>query len=284
MATYIKPEAIKNASLPIGKVAAMSEDERLAFLVSLGLGKIGVVSQKQTWASDNSGYTISDVVRGLIPQHIIDQWVGLSAKNAGYDVYIEFRYNEDTGYFECNDLLDITLNDAILIMQYGDLGSYAKLANEGKRVRVLFSAYLGAQFAESQRSYVGGGEFTERIFCGAWLAVSRCFTPKFDGYDMIKLIKCKEILYLNLSTIKTPHTFRNYNALTTFFGIKLAASATFQDSPFLSNESILFLIEHEASSSSITITLHATAYSRAMADESILAALEAHTNISLASA
>lgn len=40
MATYIKPEAIKDASLPIGKVAAMSEDERLAFLVSLGLGNL----------------------------------------------------------------------------------------------------------------------------------------------------------------------------------------------------------------------------------------------------
>lgn len=40
MATYIKPEAIKDASLPIGKVAAMSENERLAFLVSLGLGNL----------------------------------------------------------------------------------------------------------------------------------------------------------------------------------------------------------------------------------------------------
>lgn len=37
MATYIKPEAIKDASLPIGKVAAMSEDERLAFLDLLGI-------------------------------------------------------------------------------------------------------------------------------------------------------------------------------------------------------------------------------------------------------
>lgn len=284
MATYIKPEAIKDASLPIGKVAAMSENERLAFLVSLGLGKIGVVSQVQNWASDNSGYTISDVVRGLIPQHIIDQWEGLVAHNNKYDGELKFTFNEQTGYFECNDLLDITLNDAILIMQYGDLGSYAKLAVEGKRVRVLFSAYLGVQFAETQRSYVGGGEYTERIFCQGILQIPRCFTPKFDGYDMIKLRRCKEILYLNLSTITGYHSFIGYNALTTFFGIKLAASATFRDSQFLSNESILFLIEHEASSSAITVTLHASAYARAMADESILAALEAHTNISLASA
>lgn len=43
MATYIKPEAIKDASLPIGKVATMSEDERLAFLVQLGLGNLAEV-------------------------------------------------------------------------------------------------------------------------------------------------------------------------------------------------------------------------------------------------
>ena len=44
------------------------------------------------------------------------------------------------------------------------------------------------------------------------------------------------------------------------------------------------MINNEAATSAITITLHASAYARAMADESILAALEAHTNISLAQA
>ena len=107
MATYIKPEAIKDASLPIGKVAAMSEDERLAFLVSLGLGKIGVVSQVQHWASDNSGYTISDVVRGFIPQEFITQ-----AEVAGAS------YNAETGYFEANSLTDLTYEDMLLILRF----------------------------------------------------------------------------------------------------------------------------------------------------------------------
>lgn len=51
-----------------------------------------------------------------------------------------------------------------------------------------------------------------------------------------------------------------------------------------SNASILFAINNEAATSAITITLHANAYARAMADAEILATLEAHPNISLASA
>ena len=44
------------------------------------------------------------------------------------------------------------------------------------------------------------------------------------------------------------------------------------------------MIENEAAKSAITITLHADAYARAMANADIVAALEAHPNVSLASA
>lgn len=64
----------------------------------------------------------------------------------------------------------------------------------------------------------------------------------------------------------------------------MKGSLGFKDSPLLSNESVLFLINHEAATSAITITLHPDAYARAMANADILAALEQHTNISLASA
>ena len=44
------------------------------------------------------------------------------------------------------------------------------------------------------------------------------------------------------------------------------------------------MINKEAATSPITITLHADAYARAMANADIVAALEAHPNVSLASA
>ena len=54
--------------------------------------------------------------------------------------------------------------------------------------------------------------------------------------------------------------------------------------PALSVKSVLYMINNERSTSAITITLHADVYNRCMANADILAALETHTNISLASA
>ena len=295
MVTYIKPDAIKDNSLSIekinnvaldlaDKVNALSDEGKNTFLNKIGLGKIGVISQKQNWTSDYSSYTVSDVVRGIIPQYIIDHWISLttSEKREKVDGYVEFRFNEETGFFECNDLVDITLNDAINIIQYGQAESFAKFPSESKKVRVVFCANLGSRWANS--GWLGTGEYTERVYCQAYLSISRCFLVNLLEYELGKNYRLKEILYLNLDTLNRARDFKGFYALITFLGIRMKGSLGFKDSPLLSNESVLFLINHEAATSAITITLHPDAYARAMANADILAALEQHTNISLASA
>lgn len=66
------------------------------------------------------------------------------------------------------------------------------------------------------------------------------------------------------------------------YAIKL--NINISDSPKLTSKSILYMIQNEAATSAITITLHADAYARAMANADIVAALQAHPNVSLASA
>lgn len=63
----------------------------------------------------------------------------------------------------------------------------------------------------------------------------------------------------------------------------LSTSIEFKQSPLLSTASVAYLINH-AGTAAITITLHATAYARAIADADVQAALAAHTNVTLASA
>jgi surface protein len=55
-------------------------------------------------------------------------------------------------------------------------------------------------------------------------------------------------------------------------------------SPLLSKDSLLYLIDNEAATSAITITLASYAYERLASDPNIVAALANHPNISLASA
>lgn len=64
----------------------------------------------------------------------------------------------------------------------------------------------------------------------------------------------------------------------------LPISISFSTSLHLSKESVLYMIEHEAATKGITITLHASAYARLSIDPDIVAALENHPLVSLASA
>ena len=64
----------------------------------------------------------------------------------------------------------------------------------------------------------------------------------------------------------------------------LKNNVNFYVSKMISTKSVLYMINNEAATSPITINLHADVYNRCMANADILDALQAHTNVSLASA
>lgn len=68
----------------------------------------------------------------------------------------------------------------------------------------------------------------------------------------------------------------------TFFNLKNAkASYKLEQSALLSKESLLYLINNEAATSAITIKLASYAYNKWSVDADVIAALEAHPNISI---
>ena len=92
---------------------------------------------------------------------------------------------------------------------------------------------------------------------------------------------------IKLSSAKitnTAYAFKYCQLLKTIKLLGLKMNVSFLDSSMLTSKSILYMIQNEAATSAITITLHADAYARAMANADIVAALEAHPSISLASA
>lgn len=80
------------------------------------------------------------------------------------------------------------------------------------------------------------------------------------------------------------NNFAKCNSLITLKFHALKHNVSFSDSPNLSIKSVLYMINGEAATSPITITLHNTVYNRCTANADIVAALEAHPNVSLASA
>ena len=80
-----------------------------------------------------------------------------------------------------------------------------------------------------------------------------------------------------------PNAFKNCAALR-ICRIKTKKNLYLGDSPYFNNYCIRYAIENNLATENISITLHADAYARAMANADIVAALEAHPNVSLASA
>ena len=108
-----------------------------------------------------------------------------------------------------------------------------------------------------------------------FLATSNHKTRHFVGIFDLQMIS---------SGNNVQYAFDDCTLLKTINIKNLKVSLGFPNTSMLTTKSILYMINNEKATSDTTITLHADVYATAMANAHIVAALEAHPNISLASA
>ena len=251
-------------------------------LVYDSLGKKGVIRQTQTWTQAADGgydYTMSNPVRGIIPQANIDLFESAGAV-----------FNEQTGYFELNGLTDLSYEDMFAI--YG-----AKNAlRHPSRSCLLASVRTVPNFPTNNYNdinpdfeYAFKNSKLEILFTNTSnLVVNSVNLQKVIQlfYNCIYLKKCGYLRAASVgaSGFTSQYIFYNCFSLEDMYIRELKGSIRLDYSPRLTTASILFMIEQETASAAFTITLHATAYARATADPAVQAALAAHTNVTLASA
>lgn len=102
----------------------------------------------------------------------------------------------------------------------------------------------------------------------------------------LKRLNCE---YINIqwctAATKVNYAFEKCESLEYLHLKNIPISISLKDCKNLANESILYMVSNVlATATNVVLTLHPESYARAMADPEIVAALEAHTNISLASA
>lgn len=209
-------------------------------------------------------------------------------------------YNSTTGYYELNGLTDITEEEMKLIYNSSiylpntsypvqGYGGGSALITRFLTMRTTMPMVTGnalvyyPTFQNNGRIEVIG--FVLPAY-RANSALNKCRLPTSSSY---LFYQCKKLVTIIDVLVATSAT--NFNG--TFVGcaalqdIKLHAlkvSVSFNASPNLSKESILYMIENEVATSAITITLHATAYAMAQADSEIQTALSNHPYVTLASA
>lgn len=196
------------------------------------------------------------------------------------------KYNEDTGFWKIGTLDDLT-NDELKYM-YNIRLPYIGVNNDGlyswKTSRTIFSINTygdGIPFINISSMFYSSN------FLEIPMAVNNTIM-KFSGQCSLLFAKCKNLKYIRIK-LKFDSLKNNQNMFKLCSSLEEVLCQTnsslyFNDCPKLSIESVLYMINNEFATSPITITLHADVYNRCMANADILAALETHTNISLASA
>ena len=117
---------------------------------------------------------------------------------------------------------------------------------------------------------------TENTVCGAFMSA-------FDKCYSLKKIGVLDMSYADYGDA-VMNTFDYCNSLETAYLKNVSYSIKLTNSSLLSKESLLYIINNEAATRAITITLAAYAYTRLAEDADVVAALANHPNISLASA
>ena len=196
------------------------------------------------------------------------------------------EYNEDTGFWKLGTLDDLT-NDELKYM-YNIRSPYISGDDEGlyswKTSRTIFPLNI---YGESLPFINISMMFYSSNFLEIPTAVNNT-VMKFSGRCGSLFAKCKNLKYIRTklkfdSLIDSQKMFNLCSSLEEVV-ILTNSSLYFNDCSKLNTNSVLYMINNEFAKSPITITLHADVYNRCMANADILAALETHTNISLASA
>lgn len=257
-------------------IDSLSTDEKNALLVSLGLGTIGVVSQKQTWndVGVEPAYVMSEKVKGFISQDDIDRLISYG-----------FVFNEETGYFELNGLTDISLREALDIVAVGKPNfSLCDLHYAYKKIRTnlpIFdnqnynSEYFGSGLANKIRIgamayhsdmevFVYGQYKYYDNYIGSGFLYS---TIEQGGNAFNYCSKLEKISIIPGTSNRFYRTFEKCLRLKELELVYLMCDVNLSDSSLLSAKSIHIMIANAKNTGAITITLHSDAKARWEASE-----------------
>lgn len=217
-----------------------------------GDGKMGVISQTQTWAADYGSYTISNKVYGIIPQSFIDKWKSL--------VYSWGTFNATSGYFELNGLTDISYNEAIDIVNRYNPAQ----ATEGWRPGA--NAMKDYFKARTSIPCMSTGTTHPALTWNVYMECSHFFyrdTDKFTSITQYGCLRLKKLLdKLNLTA---NISLTDWYALEECY-IQTSKDITASQSKYLSLASIVYMVDNATNTGAVTYTFHASAYARCRAD------------------
>lgn len=186
------------------------------------------------------------------------------------------------GHYYLNGLGDITEEQMLLIYNAPHLISPLSFAGNPTRtlfinkgtVSVAYPSLEGVFTGAYNLETIGSGSESLYTYGACDYMFYQCLGLKYIMLKQFILTYAKSIVNM----------FLGCKSLITVKIDGLRLDLSFKDSPVISKESVLYIIQKAVPSSAITITLHPDAYARLADDADIVSALEAQPFVSLVSA
>lgn len=214
------------------------------------------------------------------------QQVKQKADKPLHDLFVSLGATDNgDGTYTMNELTDLTYEDLTNSYKaYIDGWNRFDLtsAYEGEKIRTNFIAkgHLGSWISVSIYAMLSGAYNIETFSFKDSIYITSIYSA-FKSARKLKKVIGQIILGTRFTGSTTENDFYECKELESIQLKLITRNLWFQDSPKLTKESILYMIQNSAATSAITITLHPTAYAMAIADSDIQAALEEKTFVSL---
>lgn len=224
------------------------------------------------------------------PMHDIYVSVGAEYNDTGEDVIRTGIGGDEiiwkNAHWYLNELGDITSSEMRSIYLHSNITQAAKAVSnimQGIGTRTNIATWTGTWNTKIMDSQIFG-------YCsGLKTARLRDSEHYINTNASWMFTSCANLekIFPTLNATSTTSFNGSFDSCTSLKEIRLKAlgvNCSFAKSHNLSKASILYMINNSNASKTITITLHADAYNRAMADSDIVSALNGHSNVTLAKA
>ena len=261
----------------------------------------GLFSSQYKKKVDNNSKNIETVTNNLATEQtareeadtaINGEIQGIKDKGTLHDLFLASgaTYNQDTKMYQLNGL-DLTFNEMLksFIYTYPLLFSKKWIHSAGfsdirtniKPFGLMAWGSAGVNANQTFNSCMNLEVVDMELIKYKYFVTVLNLYAVFNNCSKLRIVRGFDLDSITNKT-HVNKTFDKCSSLEIVKITNLKVDISFNDSPLLSKESIVYLINHASPSSPITITLHPTAYAMATADPEIQAELEKQPNISLA--
>ena len=230
--------------------------------------------------------TLSTLRATVTQQGTQIQQVQQKADKPLHDLFVSLgAVDNGDGTYTMNELTDLTYEDLTnsyksYIVGWNRFNLTSAYEEATMRTNFIEKGSLGGWSPVSIYAILSGAFYIETFSFKNFIYVNTMYNA-FRRAENLKKVIGQIIFSKNFNGNTSENDFHACKELESIQIKSITRNLWFQDSPKLTKESILYMVQNSAATSAITITLHPTAYAMAIADTDIQAALEKKTFVSL---